>query len=55
MFAMHALCGVLIAIELFTPCAAFVASGEMAAACAKQQRPSGTAPILNHGELAVLH
>jgi putative oxidoreductase len=47
--------GVLIAIGLFTSCAAFVASGEMAVAYFKQHAPSGALPISNHGELAVLY
>ena len=46
--------GVLIAIGLFTSCAAFVASGEMAVAYFKQHAPGGALPIVNHGELAVL-
>jgi putative oxidoreductase len=48
-------CGILIAIGLFTCCAAFVASGEMAVAYFKQHAPSGPLPILNHGELAVVY
>ena len=47
--------GVLIAVGLFTSCAAFVASGEMAVAYFKQHAPGGPLPILNHGELAVLY
>ena len=47
--------GVLIALGLFTSCAAFVASGEMAVAYFKQHAPGGALPILNRGELAVLY
>jgi putative oxidoreductase len=48
-------CGILIAIGLFTSCAAFVASGEMAVAYFKQHAPAGALPIVNRGELAVLY
>jgi putative oxidoreductase len=48
-------CGTLIAIGLFTSCAAFVASGEMAVAYFKQHAPAGALPIMNRGELAVLY
>ena len=48
-------CGVLIALGLFTTYAAFLASGEMAVAYFKQHAPGGVLPILNHGELAVLY
>jgi putative oxidoreductase len=47
--------GVLIALGLFTSCAAFITSGEMAVAYFKQHAPGGALPILNHGELAVLY
>jgi putative oxidoreductase len=47
-------CGVLIALGLFTTYAAFLASGEMAVAYFKQHAGGGMLPILNHGELAVL-
>lgn len=45
--------GVLIALGLFTRAAAFIASGEMAAAYFMAHNPHGFWPILNHGELAV--
>jgi putative oxidoreductase len=48
-------CGILIAIGLFTSCAAFLASGEMAVAYFKQHAPNGALPILNRGELAVVY
>jgi putative oxidoreductase len=48
-------CGILIAIGVFTCCAAFVASGEMAVAYFKQHAPNGALPIVNHGELAVVY
>ena len=47
--------GVLIAIGLLAGLAAFVASGEMAAAYFMAHAPRGTWPIQNQGELAVLY
>jgi putative oxidoreductase len=47
--------GFLIAVGLFTRCAAFVASGTMAVAYFKAHAPQGFYPLLNHGELAVLY
>jgi putative oxidoreductase len=47
--------GLLIAIGLFTGIAAFIASGEMAAAYFKAHAPAGLIPLLNHGELAALY
>ena len=48
-------CGVLIAVGLFTRVAAFIASGEMAFAYFLSHYPRGLWPILNRGELAVLY
>jgi putative oxidoreductase len=45
--------GALIAVGLFTPCAAFVASGEMAVAYFTQHAPKGPLPVQNGGDLAV--
>jgi putative oxidoreductase len=47
--------GLLIAIGLFTSIAAFIASGEMAAAYFIAHAPRGLLPIQNGGELAVLY
>jgi putative oxidoreductase len=47
--------GVLIAIGLIAGIAAFLASGEMAAAYFMVHAPQGTWPIQNQGELAVLY
>ena len=47
--------GLLIAIGLFTGLAAFIASGEMAAAYFMAHAPRGPLPIQNQGELAVLY
>jgi putative oxidoreductase len=47
--------GVLILIGLFTRAAAFVASGEMAAAYFMAHQPQGGLPIQNNGEPAVLY
>jgi putative oxidoreductase len=47
--------GVLIAIGLLAGYAAFIASGEMAAAYFMQHFPKGFWPIMNGGELAVLY
>jgi putative oxidoreductase len=48
-------CGLLIAIGLLTSLAAFLASGEMAAAYFIAHYPRGPIPIQNGGELAVLY
>src|SRR5205085_2534743 len=45
--------GLLIIIGLFTRVAAFIASGEMAAAYFMAHAPHSFWPIINHGELAV--
>src|SRR5882672_7454645 len=53
--------GVLIFIGLFTRCAAFISSGEMAVGYFKFHQPhsllpvSGSFPLVNHGELAVIY
>ena len=47
--------GLLIAIGLLTFIAAFLASGEMAAAYFIAHAPKGMNPLLNGGELAVLY
>jgi putative oxidoreductase len=47
--------GALIAVGLLTGIAAFIASGEMAAAYFKQHAPGGFWPTLNGGELAALY
>ena len=47
--------GVLIAVGLLAGLAAFIASGEMAAAYFIAHAPGGTWPIENRGELAVLY
>jgi putative oxidoreductase len=47
--------GVLIAIGLLTSLAAFIASGEMAAAYFIAHAPKGPNPLANGGELAVLY
>jgi len=46
-------CGTLIALGLYVPLAAFVASGEMATAYFVAHAPRGPLPIRNGGELAV--
>ena len=46
--------GALIAVGLFTSWAAFIASGEMAAAYFMAHAPRGRLPIQNGGELAVV-
>jgi putative oxidoreductase len=46
--------GVLLVLGLFTRCAAFVLSGEMAFAYFIEHFPRGFFPLLNHGELAVM-
>jgi putative oxidoreductase len=48
-------CGLLIAIGLFASLAAFLASGEMAAAYLIAHHPQGPIPIQNGGELALLY
>jgi putative oxidoreductase len=47
--------GILIAVGLFTGYAAFIASGQMAAAYFLRHYPAGFWPIVNRGELAVLY
>ena len=47
--------GLLILLGLFTPIAAFIASGEMAFAYFKVHAPTSFFPIVNHGELAVVY
>jgi putative oxidoreductase len=47
--------GLLIAVGFLTGFAAFIASGEMAAAYFMQHAPRGPLPIQNQGELAVLY
>ena len=46
---------ILIALGVFTSIAAFIASGEMAAAFFIGHAPKGLNPLLNQGELAVLY
>jgi putative oxidoreductase len=48
-------CGLMIALGLFTSIAAFLASGEMAAVYFTAHAPRGTLPIENGGELAALY
>ena len=48
-------CSVLIMLGLFTRIAAFIASGEMAAAYFIAHFPMGLVPMQNGGELAVLY
>jgi putative oxidoreductase len=48
-------CGLLIALGLFTSIAAFLASGEMAAVYFTAHAPRATLPIENGGELAALY
>ena len=48
-------CGALITVGLVTGIAAFIASGEMAAAYFMAHAPHGLWPIQNKGELAVLY
>jgi putative oxidoreductase len=47
--------GLLVMIGLLTRIAAFICSGEMAAAYFMVHQPQGTWPIQNQGELAVLY
>ncbi len=49
------ICGFLIAIGFFTGIAAFIASGEMAAAYFIAHAHGGFWPVQNQGELAVLY
>lgn len=53
--AIELVCGVLIMIGLFTRWAAFLASGQMAAAYFMAHLPMGFWPIVNQGELAVVY
>ena len=48
-------CGLLVMIGLFTGIAAFIASGEMAAAYFMVHAKGGFWPIVNKGELAALY
>ena len=48
-------CGFLVAFGLLTRVAAFVASGEMAAAFFMMHAPKGLIPYVNKGELAVVY
>ena len=48
------ICGLMIAFAILTRYAAFIASGEMAAAYFLAHAPHGVLPIVNHGELPVL-
>jgi len=48
-------CGLLVAIGLYTRPAAFLASGTMAVAYFMVHQPMGLLPILNRGELAALY
>jgi putative oxidoreductase len=48
-------CGLLIALGLFASIAAFIASGEMAAAYFMAHLPKSFWPIVNMGELSVLY
>jgi putative oxidoreductase len=47
--------GIMIALGAFTSIAAFIASGEMAAAYFIAHAPKGMNPLTNGGELAVLY
>ena len=48
-------CGLLIALGLLTSYAAFIASGEMAAAYFMVHFPKGFLPTVNQGDLSVLY
>ena len=48
-------CGFLVAFGLLTRVAAFIASGEMAAAFFMMHAPKGLIPYVNKGELAVVY
>jgi len=47
--------GLMIALGLLAPIAAFICSGEMAVAYFMAHAPSGFWPVLNKGELAVVY
>jgi putative oxidoreductase len=47
--------GILVMVGLFTRVAAFICSGEMAAAYFMVHQPQGTWPIQNQGELAAVY
>lgn len=47
--------GILVMVGLFTRVAAFICSGEMAAAYFMVHQPQGALPIQNQGELAALY
>lgn len=47
--------GLLIAVGLFAPIAAFICSGEMAVAYFMKHAPNGFLPLVNKGELAVVY
>jgi putative oxidoreductase len=47
--------GILVMVGLFTRIAAFICSGEMAAAYFMVHQPQGALPIQNQGELAALY
>lgn len=47
--------GALVAVGLFTRCAAFIASGEMAFAYFLSHAPNGFFPMYNRGDAAVLY
>ena len=53
--AIELVAGLLICIGLFSRVAAFIASGEMAAAYFMVHFPRGLYPILNGGELAIVY
>jgi putative oxidoreductase len=53
--AIELVCGLMIAIGVLTGVAAFIASGEMAAAYFIAHWPKGPVPIQNGGELAVVY
>jgi putative oxidoreductase len=48
-------CGLMIALGLFTGLAAFIASGQMAVAYFMVHASGGFWPLVNHGETAVLY
>jgi len=53
--AIELVCGLLIALGILTSIAAFIASGEMAAAYFIGHAPRGLNPVQNQGEVAVLY
>jgi len=53
--AIELVAGLLIALGFLTGWAAFIASGEMAAAYFKAHFPNGFLPLLNQGELPALY